>query len=356
MVLDGDLVGRVRRDVERSLLRARNAARLLSGAFKPEVGQTPKDTVWSYGKVQLWRYRSEQRTMATPVLIVPSLVSKSYVFDLEPGNSFVEHLLGRGFDVFLVDWGTPDEEEAAYTLETYADQHLPEVVRAVCAASGAPSATMFAYCFGGVLALLYAAGHAADPVSALAVMASPVDFSEMGAMTSLLRQVHPEDLVDATGNVPAEVIRDSFKLVQPTGELTAYASLWQHMWRDEFVASHQLMTQWATDHIPFPGACFVQTSRLFGRQNALVSGRVPLGGREVSLRDIRVPFLSIVAENDQYVSPAATGDVVSLVGSEDATELRLKAGHVGLIAGRGAHKRNLPPMADWLEQHSQGAA
>jgi polyhydroxyalkanoate synthase len=351
-----DLVGRARRDVERSLLRAKNGLKLLGGGFRRPSGLAAKDVVWSYGKVELWRYQSETRTVPLPLLIVPSLVSKSYVFDLEPGNSFVEFMLGRGFDVFLVDWGAPDEEESTNTLETYCDEHLPDAVRAVCAASGAASVTMFAYCFGGVLALLYAAAHPDDPVSALAVMATPVDFSALGAMTALLRRTEPHDLLDDSGNVPPEVVRDSFKLVQPTGSANAYASLWQHLWKDEFVASHQLMTQWAGDHVPFPGACFVQVTHLLGRQNRLFQGRVPWRDRTLDLRDIVVPFLSVVAENDQFVSVPATGNVGGLVGSADTSELRFRAGHVGLIAGRGAHARNLPQMADWLETHSGGRA
>ena len=347
-----DVVERARRDVERSLLRAKNGLRLIRGGFRPSSGLSPKQIVWSDGKAELWRYESDGRSIAYPLLIVPSLVSKSYVFDLEPGNSFVEFMLARGFDVFMVDWGTPDEVESSNTLETYCDRYLPDVVKAVRAESGAAQVTMFAYCFGGVLALLYAAGHAADPVRALAVMATPVDFSHMGAMTRLLRRVDPEHLVDDTGNVPAEVVRDAFKIVQPTGEVAAYASLWQNLWKDEFVASHQLMTHWATDHVPFPGACFEQTARLLGRENLLVKGTVPLTRHTVALRDIRVPFLAIVAENDQYVSPDAAGHVASLVGSHDATEMRLDAGHVGLLAGRSAHRRNLPPIAGWLEAHS----
>src|SRR5690348_3479123 len=126
-----DLLARVRRDVDRSLLRARNGLRLLSGTIAPEVGATPKDVVWSSGKVELWRYRSDTRTIRTPLFFVHSLVSRSYVFDLTPGNSFVEFMLGRGFDVFLVNWGVPDELDAHNDLSTYCDEHLPTLVREV---------------------------------------------------------------------------------------------------------------------------------------------------------------------------------------------------------------------------------
>lgn len=350
-----DLLDRVRRDVDRSLRRSKNGLKLLSGVGRPVLGQTPKDTVWSSGKVQLWRYRTQHSARKTgpPLLFVHSLVSRSYVFDLAPGNSFVEFMLGAGFDVFLIDWGEPDEMEAANTLETYCDDLLPELVAVTAEIAGHDHVTMFGYCFGGLLALLYLAGHADSPVSALAVMATPIDFTQMGAMSTVLQRVDAKALIDQTGNVPAEVILSSFTLLQPTGDLTSYANLWQHLWNEDFVTAHQTMTQWAKDHIPFPGACMIQVAQLFGRDNLLASGRVPLGGRTVDLADIRVPFLNIRGEKDHIVTIGATGSLAELVGSSDIEELRLPAGHVGLIVGRTAHQRYLPAMADWLARHSE---
>ena len=49
---------------------------------------TPKDLVWSRGKVCLWRYRSDARH-GTPIVLFLGLLSRPYVFDLQPGNSLV---------------------------------------------------------------------------------------------------------------------------------------------------------------------------------------------------------------------------------------------------------------------------
>jgi polyhydroxyalkanoate synthase len=48
--------------------------------------------------------------------------------------------------------------------------------------------------------------------------------------------------------------------------------------------------------------------------------------------------------------------VPALVGSDDATELRLAAGHVGLVAGRSAAKVTLPGIADWIRAHGVATA
>jgi polyhydroxyalkanoate synthase len=352
-----DLLARVRRDVERSLLRSRNGLKLLSGVGRPQLGMTPKDVVWRAGKVELWRYQSQNRNRRPPLLFVHSLVSRSYVFDLAPGNSFIELMLGRGFDVFLTEWGAPDELESGYTLETYCDDLLPSMVEQVRDVVGEESVNMFGYCLGGLLSLLYAAGHTDGPVENLAVMATPVDFSHLGPMTNLVQAgaAEPEDLLDATGNVPAEVMLNAFRMIQPTANLSGYANLWQHLWNDDYVEAHQIMTTWINDHIPFPGACMLQMGQLFARENVLKTGRVPLGDRTVDLADITIPFLNIIGEKDIIVPPASSADLISLVGSKDVEELRLNAGHAGVIVGRSAQQRHIPAMADWLERHSEPA-
>jgi polyhydroxyalkanoate synthase len=347
-----ELAERVRRDTHRSLLRARNGLKHLAGVGRPALSQTAKDTVWRGEKVELWRYRSDQRRITTPLVLVHSLVSRSYVFDLVPGNSFVEAMLGRGFDVYLVDWGVPDELEAENRLETYTDDYLPTIVGAVLDESDSTDVHVFGYCFGGLLSLLAIAGNDL-PVRSLAVQATPIDFAGM-SMTSMLAdgRVRPDDLIDGTGNVPPEAMLNSFRVLQPTADLTGYVNLWQHLWNDDYLAAHQTMTQWAVDHIPFPGAAFRQVADLFMQRNLLPTGSVPLGGRTVDLADIAAPFVSIVGDKDHIVPPACSAVLPSLVGSDDRSEMRFPAGHVGLMVGRSAHQRFIPAVANWFEARS----
>ena len=212
---------------------------------------------------------------------------------------------------------------------------------------------LFGYCFGGVLSLLYTAGHPSDPIRTLAVMATPVDFTKLGPMATMVGDGHidPADLLDDTGNVPADLVLNSFRILQPTGDLSNLVNLWQHLWDDDYLLAHEVMTRWGRDHIPFPGACFLQLAELLTRENLLTTGRVPLGGRVVDLAAITVPFLNIVAEHDHIVPPESTAPLPGLVGSAEVQEMRLPSGHVGVVIGRTAQRRNLPAMADWLEQH-----
>jgi polyhydroxyalkanoate synthase subunit PhaC len=350
-----DLLSRVERDVQRAVRRSRNGLRYAAGTKRPKVGQTPKDVVWRRHKAELWRYRSDERRYRPPLVIVHSLVSRSYVLDLYPGNSAVEYFLGSGLDVFLLDWGVPDEADAGNTLEYYVDDGIPDAIGAACEAAGTDDVNLLGYCFGGVLSLLSAARHPELPIRNLALMATPVDYTKMETITALIRdgRLDPDDVVEPTGNVPPDVIENGFKLLKPTAEVTQYATLWENLWNDEFMEGYQAMGQWARDHIPFPGAAFAQTVEGLVRANGLVNGTFELGGERVDLGAIRRPVLNIMAERDHIVPLAAAEPVLDLVGSDEKEELRLAAGHAGLVAGRKAAKVTLPGIAGWFKDHSE---
>jgi polyhydroxyalkanoate synthase len=352
------ILDRVRRDVERNALRARNGIRLVAGVDRPGVGCSPKDVVWERGRTQLWHYRNESPggvRHSPPLLLVFSLISRSYVLDLSPGNSFIEQLLDAGFDVYMVDWGEPDERDADNGLEDYADDYIPAAIDRVRELSGADEVNLFGYCFGGNLSLLHAAHHPDSPLRSLTVLATPVDFRHMGPLADVIRVggLDVDSVVDENGNVPPQVVLQSFRTLTPTAEVTRYVNLWERLWNDEYVASYQAMTGWSDDHVPFPGRAARQTASMLVRENGMVNDRLTVAGDPVHLSDIRVPFLTVRAERDHIVPTAATAPLIDLVGSPDKHELVLPAGHMGLVVGRTAARTTVPTIIDFLRRRCE---
>lgn len=320
-----------------------------------EVGQTPKRVVWKRGPARLYRYVPRATTVRpVPLLLVHSLVSRSYILDLIPGNSFIEHLVDQGFDVYLTDWGVPTSLDANRTLEDYVLDFLPKMVATVQQESGSEAVSMLGYCMGGLLALMYAAMHPDSPVRNLISLATPVDFDQMGLQALWGRHFNPDRLVDVYGNVPAEVIRSSFRMLKPASEVSPvrYLSLWQKADDDNYIAQYRAFDRWTQEHIPFPGAAFRQTARELVQKNGLVRGTLTLDGHPVDLGAIRQSFLGIAAEGDHIVPLASTTPQQHLVGSEDRRFITLPGGHVGLAAGRNARKSLWPRVVEWLEPRS----
>ena len=125
----------------------------------PLWGSRPKQVIWTREKATLFRYDSDQRSGRRPLVIVFSILGRSYVMDLRPGNSFVERMLSEGTDVFLVDFGIPEAVDASNTIETYVDNYLPRALQAAATESGSDGVDVLGYCFGGLLATLMVAAH-----------------------------------------------------------------------------------------------------------------------------------------------------------------------------------------------------
>jgi poly[(R)-3-hydroxyalkanoate] polymerase subunit PhaC len=344
--------------IERQALRARNGLGYLAGTLEPRVARTPRDLVWKLDKARLWRYRNPGPRHRPPILIVHSLVSKSYILDLLPGNSMVEFMVGEGFDVFLLDWAAADPADAENTLETYVDHYVPEAMAAVARESGAQELTIIGYCFAGILVLLLAAGHPELPIRNLIALTTPCNYREMGFMSKMFYEgrLDPDDVIDDTGLVPATAMDEGFQSLKPTDRVVQQVNLWQNLWNDQWVEGFLAMNRWARDQVAFPGAAFRQTVDVLIRQNALCRGEVPFGRGEVSLKDITCPFLNVYCEQDTIVPAPSSEPLTRLVGSRDARELRLRSGHVGLVAGRSAAKVARPQIVDWIRSHSDEVA
>jgi polyhydroxyalkanoate synthase subunit PhaC len=340
--------------LERQILRTRNGLAYLTGSNRPVMAQTPRDEIWRRDKARLWRYRSEQRRYRPPVLIVHSLVSKSYILDLLPNTSLIRYLLDEGFDVFLLDWVPADAADAENTLETYVDGYIPEAIAVLQEESGDAEVTLIGYCFGGVLTLLLAAARSDLPIRNMVVMATPCDYREMGFMSNMFREhrLSPDDVIDETGLVPARALDQGFQSLKPTDLLVQRVNFFQNLWNDEFVEGFLAIAEWARDQVPFPGGVFRQTVNVLIRQNALCRGVIPFGRGEVRLEDIRCPFLNAFAEQDTITPATSSEPLTRLIGSDDTSELRLESGHIGFVGGRQAAKVARPQISAWLAGHS----
>jgi polyhydroxyalkanoate synthase len=165
--------------------------------------------------------------------------------------------------------------------------------------------------------------------------------------------LNAEELVDDTGNVPADALYSGFFMQAPTTEVAQKATLLENLWNDEFVEGYQAMAQWARDHVPFPGAMFRELVEEFVRKNVLMTGSIQLGNRDVQLANARGHVLNAMAEGDNVVPPPAVEPIMRIVGDPARREeLRLPGGHVTFGTGRSAVKHTMPRLAEWIIEHS----
>ena len=318
---------------------------------KPPVGTTPSDEVFAENKWKLLRYRPRPEGIAhkTPVLLVPSLINRHYVLDLLPDKSVAEWLVGQGFDVYVIDWGTPGPEDRYLTFDDVCDRYLGRAVRMAARTSGVEKAHVLGYCLGGTLTAIYAAVRP-EHVQSLTLLAAPVSFANSGMMGEWTRSPTFDvgSIVDAFGNVPWPLMQFAFHMLRPTLPLSKMVHMIDRAWDDEFMDGFLALETWGNDNVSFPGECYRRYIEELYRGDALVKGTFTLSGVPVKLENIHCPVMAVTFEHDTIVPTASASVVLDLVGSKEKKHLHQQGGHVGAVVSRAAKKRLWPELAGFF--------
>jgi len=284
-------------------------------------------------------------------------MNKSAILDLRPGNSFVEFLLQKGYDVYLLDWGTPGPEDAENGLGDYVLEYMPRAIRKLKSFSGSEQFNLLGWCIGAMLSTLYAALRPSDGLKSLVLLTAPLDFTEhdkisLAKMTEE-RYFDVDRVLQAFGNMPAGLIDYGAKMLKPVENFVGgYTRLLDNLDDTRIVDSWHAMNTWVSDAIPLPGAAYREFIVDFYRGNRLVKGTLTVRGEPVDLRQIRANLLNVIGEDDHITPPCQSERILEMVCSKDKELLRLPGGHIGIMAGSGAAKGAWPRIDAWLSPRS----
>lgn len=325
------------------------------------VESTPRQLVWARDKARLYRYTTgDARRHRVPILIVYSLVLRSYILDLVPGMSAVESLSRAGFDVFLLDFGVPDEGDFRRTLDDYVLDYIPHAVQATREAAGADLINLLGVCMGGTLAASYAASPGAEALRTLVLLSAPIDFRARaaGLFGLATRSLDPERLLGRGGNFSGDGLWRHFgartKFVAGLGrQLRMRESLASSLGKQRDLQTWLAACRWVDDGIPFPGMAFQQWIRDFYQDNKLARGELTLGGLPIDLGRIHCPLLSVGGAKDTVTTLPQTQAITELVSSRERRGMVLDAGHLGLLVGPFAQRVTWPAVQAWLEPYSR---
>src|SRR5438477_9658233 len=107
---------------------------------KASIGQTPKELIWTLNKARLYRYIPvvpAEKRYPIPLILIFALMNRPTIMDLRPGHSFVEYMVSKGYDVYLLDWGVPGPEDKGLKFDDYTLDYMPRAIRKMKAVSGA---------------------------------------------------------------------------------------------------------------------------------------------------------------------------------------------------------------------------
>lgn len=329
----------------------------LSQSWEAKVGQTPHDVVYQDGWIRLLHYHAQgEKKYKTPLLIVFSLINRSYILDLKPGKSIVEKMVGEGFDVYLIDWGIPGKSDQFLTLDDYVNRYLDRVVRFIQDDADVEKVSMLGYCMGGTIVGMYAALHQ-ENIKNLIFLASPFDFTNKDGLLSLWadkEHFNVDKLVGALGNIPPWFLQSSFNLMKPMQNmLDKYVKFFEKLDDDRFVDDFLTLEYWLNDNIPLSGQVYKQFVTDCFQDNLLIQNKMRIGPHRIDLAQIDCPVMSIVAKADHLVPPCSSLPIHDKISSKDKEYIEFPAGHIGLSISGKALKELWPQAAHWLGERSE---
>lgn len=338
--------------------RVRKFTRLL--ATKAPIAQTPKELLWNLNKAKLYRYRPvlpENRRYPIPLLLVFAIMNRPSILDLRPGHSFVEFMVGKGYDVYLLDWGVPGLEDKHLKFDDYALEYLPRAIRKVKAVSGATGFSLLGWCIGAILTTIYASMRPDDGLRNLLLLTAPLDFSNHDGLTFAKwtdeKYFDVEKVLAAFGNMPGEMIDYGAKALKPVENyVTNYCKLWDSLDDPGAVEAWHAMHTWVTDKIPMAGAAYRQLIVELYRHNRLINNEMVIRNEVVDLRRIRANLLTVIAQADHITPPCQSEAILSRVSSSDKEIYRIPGGHIGIMAGSSAPRTTWPHIHNWLSVRS----
>jgi len=307
--------------------------------------------LWEQGTTRLRDYRTSHDPKAPRLLVIPSLVNRFYILDLEREQSFLRWMAANGFAPFVVDWGAPGAAERAFDFGDYI-LRLERALEAVLREPGGPIFTI-GYCMGGNIALALALRRQAE-LAGLILLATPWDFhAEAKEHALMMAEIGRglEPVIQLFGELPVDILQMFFSGFDPFQVLRKFQGFAamdpSSTGAQKFVA----LEDWLNDGMAV--AATVARECLIGwyGENRPPKGEWLVGGEPVLPQRFQKPTLNVIPAGDRIVPPKSSLSLADALPKSD--RILPTAGHIGMMAGRGALPLVWEPMAKWIGERAE---
>lgn len=325
--------------------------------LRDQLLRTPAHKIHSESGLVLFHYENDRQPVSeyeesqrSPLLVVYAFINRHYILDLVPEVSIIRNLLKQGCDVYGTDWGTPGAYDKDLTIGHYVD-YLDSSVDHIRKHSKFDKVSLLGYCWGGDLALMYASLHP-EKVEKVVTLATPGDFDlDNGLLSLWTRNIDADAIVDAFGNAPSMMLNLAFALRSPMDPLYKYPHFFEQP-RDLKTIQQFLATEtWLYDSPPVIGEIYRQFVNDCYKKNLFIQNKMTISGdQRIDLTNVKMPFLNIIASNDDLVAPESSRALNNVIGSNDKSILEFKSGHVGACISPQAHSELWPKVGEWIRK------
>jgi len=341
-------------------MAAENALELARLGHFTDPEHAPYKVAHQMRIARLRRYGGDAHrpTVEAPLLLIPPLMVTAEIYDVAPDISGVTALTQLGLDVWVIDFGSPEQEEGG--MKRTLDEHIQAVSDSIDWIRGATGhdVHLVGYSQGGMFAYQTAAYRGSRGIASLVTFGSPVDIhrnlpniedSIAGRVFELAQGVFEAPL-DKLGGLPGALTSTGFKLLSVQNEVAQLMDFVRKLHDRQALEKREARRRFlgGEGFVAWPGPALKKFVDEFVVHNRMLSGGFVLDGRTVTLADITCPVMFVVGERDSFANEAAVRAIRGAAPNAELFEVPMRAGHFGLVVGKQAMSFTWPTVASWV--------
>lgn len=311
-------------------------------------GRQPSEppTLWADGSARLLDYGGPG---GRPILIVPSLINRSYILDLTASRSFVAFLAGAGYRPLLLDWGRPHGPGLHSTLAELIHGQAQSALDAALRLTG-QRPVLLGYCMGGLVACALAQNRGND-LAGLALLATPWDFhaGSAGLAPQLATGLVPVTVGIATlGHAPVELLQAFFVLLDPLRVVRKFQRFAELPADSPQARLFVAVEDWLNDGVPLAGPVAQECLWHWYVENRPGLGTWAPGGEPVRPERLDLPAFVAIPQKDRIVTAGSAESLARRL--RQPTVVRPAGGHISMLVGDAAPAELWQPFTRWLRR------
>ena len=292
------------------------------------------------------------------LLLVPPLMVASEIFDMSPELSAVSWLINHGIDVWLIDFGAPEDMQGG--MQRTLDDHITAISSAINRIIDKTGRKIHlgGYSQGGMFAYQCAAYRKSEGLASIITFGSPVNihrslpkikdslarhFIEKSRKTLITPLKYAEGL-------PGAISSTGFKILSGPKELKQILEFFKVLPDRQALEKREMQRRFlgGDGFVAWPGPALRKFIDEMIINNRMAIGGLVINRRTITLTDITCPIIYFVGTRDEFGRPAAVRSINDSALNAPIYEMELKTGHFGLVVGSKSLKITWPAVAEWI--------
>ena len=317
------------------------------------VATTEGAVVYESELFQLIEYKPlTDKVYERPFLLVPPCISKFYILDLQPENSFIRYAVSQGQHTFVVSWRNPDASMSKKTWDNYVEDGVIDAISTVQEITGAEQINALGFCVGGTIlsnALAVLAARDREPVASATFLTTLIDFTDTGILDVFIDEAfvkYREMEMGKGGMMKGKDLASTFSFLRPNELVWNYVT--GNYLKGETPPPFDLL-YWNSDSTNLPGPFYAWYLRNMYLENNLIKpGALTVCGEKLDLNDVTLPVY-IYGSREDHIVPIGGAYAATQVFPGDKRFVMGASGHIaGVINPPAKNKRS-----HWLREDGQ---